>query len=128
MPMSNTKKNAKKALSKKDSKTDSNFLFLITLLITAIILFLSFVNFFSTKGESSEKSVLAAKTENLTEAKIYWEEFLQENPNYLDGWLELSKIYSQIGYVNGAIGALETAKLIDPNSKKIVATKKLLGF
>ena len=126
--MSDKKKVIKKTLLKKDSKSDSRFLFLITLLITVIILLLSFVNFFFRNEELSEKTVLAVKTEDLTQSKVYWENFLEENPTYLDGWLEIAKIYSEIGYISGAIYALDTAKKINPNSEKIVKTKKLLGI
>lgn len=126
--MSDTNKKTKKPLSKRGYETSSRFLFLITLLITAIILFLSLVNFFPRNEKLSAKSVLAAKTQGLTQSKIYWETFLQENPDYLDGWLEVAKIYSEIGYISGAIQALDAAKNIDPNSKKIIKTKALLGI
>lgn len=126
--MPKIKKHRTKASSKKGVHADTKYLFFISLLIASGVLFLSFVNLFPRTAEPLEKSVLAAKHESLNQAKVYWEKFLQENPEYLDGWLEIAKIYSEIGYVNGAIEALGAAKEIDPNSEKIIQTKVLLGL
>lgn len=68
----------------------------------------------------NQKKVLAVATESdkttqLKNEASFWEGFLSQNPTYLPGWLELSKIEYELGDKDYALGALNTAKAINPN-------------
>lgn len=51
---------------------------------------------------------------------IFWEEFLSKNPDYRDGWIEIARLSYELGDKDYSVGALKTAKGIDPNSEKIL--------
>lgn len=57
--------------------------------------------------------------ELLREQKIYWKEFLAENPTYLDGLIELANIELKLGNLEEARLSFEKAKGIGPNSSKV---------
>jgi cytochrome c-type biogenesis protein CcmH/NrfG len=74
----------------------------------------------------ASKRVLGIETQNqiyeqelLKEQKIYWKEFLAENPTYLDGWIELVRINISLGDSDAARIARQKAKEINPNSEKL---------
>lgn len=101
---------------------------LIVTSLVFIFLFLSISNLLPKTKPPDENLVLGTKEASLENSKVYWEKFLQENPAYFDGWLELAKIYYDLGYMSGTLEALEEASKIDPNSEEVADTKKLLGL
>lgn len=75
---------------------------------------------FNINAYLNQKKVLAAETQQGEAAQLkseasFWESFLAQNPTYLPGWLELSKIEYELGNKDYAVGALNTAKAINPN-------------
>lgn len=76
------------------SKRPAMFLLFCTATIT--LLLLSALNI---ENYLTPKEVLGIETENKEEA--FWNEFLEKNPDYIPGWIEL--------------GRLDKVKQIDPN-------------
>ena len=77
----------------------------------------------------AQQKVLGAEVgaNNLIEEKLFWEGVVSENPTYFSGWLELSRITYELGEEDYAVGALNSAKAIDPNSEKIKALEEELS-
>lgn len=80
-----------------------------------------------------EESVLGVRIESetktsLEQGKIFWENFLVENPSYLQGWLELAKIEVQLENFEAARSAFSKAKTINPNSELIKNAESVLGI
>ncbi len=120
-------KTKRKATSKEKSFSfNRKQIFLVV--AVAILLSLSFAGLFAKKPFIQKENVLGTENDHFLQSKIYWEGFLQENPLYIDGWLELAIIYHEVGYVGGSQKALDAANNIDPNSQKVASTKKLLGL
>lgn len=72
--------------------------------------------------------VLGLQTQNGNDqqAIIAWEQILQEQPSYRDGWLQLATLYLKEGNKAKAKEALRRAKTIDPNNENILSLEKLL--
>lgn len=93
----------------KSAKEAANFFYLCIFTIT--ILFLSA---FAFKLHQINLRVLGIKTENtLNEIKTsnqinFWKEFVSQNPQYYEGWMELYNLTGKNNY-------LSKAKGIDPN-------------
>ena len=111
------RKKAKKASFKKQ---------LIFLCSCCAVIFLLFITGFNFENFLAGKRVLGIKTQNqryeqelLKEQKIYWKDFLTENPTYLDGWIELANIELKLENLEEAKLSLDKAKAIDPNSSKV---------
>ena len=51
--------------------------------------------------------------------KEFWNNFLQENPDYFEGWIELTGLYVESEEFDLARLALDKARQINPNSKEI---------
>jgi cytochrome c-type biogenesis protein CcmH/NrfG len=56
----------------------------------------------------------------------FWEDFLNENENYIEGWLELAKLKIDEGDINGARQALIEVEKINPNSEKLMKLRNSL--
>lgn len=117
-------KKAKKASFKKQ---------LIFLCSCCAVVFLLFVAGFNLENFLAGKRVLGLKTQNqigeqelLKEQKSYWEDFLAENPTYLDGWIELANIELKLGKLEEAKLSLDKAEAISPNSSKVKALEETL--
>lgn len=65
---------------------------------------------------------------NLEKEKVFWVNYLKQHPNYIDGWLELTKIEYRMGHISNAIRNLERAKNINPNLLKVKNTEAELGL
>ena len=80
-----------------DFKVNKNTKLLFIMVCTFILLTLSLVNI---KNITSTKEVLGVETQEDVD-KEFWNNFLNENPGYIPGWLE--------------IGRVDQAFVIDPN-------------
>lgn len=58
--------------------------------------------------------------DQLQEERIYWENVVTENPTYMDGWIELSRIYKSLGDAESSQKAILEARKINPNSDKLI--------
>lgn len=93
-----------------------NLLFLIASLGAISLLFLTSFNIHSYISPSRDKKsdVLGEKTDLETE-KEFWENFLENNSNYLPGIIELARIEFGLGNKSEANKLLNKAKSIDPD-------------
>ena len=74
-----------------------------------------------------QDKVLGAETEN-SQTKIesikaeisFWDNFLEKNPDYKDGWFELTTLYTKLGDKQSAEASLNQASLIDPNDPRAI--------
>lgn len=75
---------------------------------------------FNLQSYFAQDRVLGTKTEKEPPAKnqekIFWENFLKDNPRYFEGWLELARIYDEEGNLEAKEKALNYAREINPNS------------
>jgi hypothetical protein len=119
---SNSGKKVKSKISKKNH-LKNGFLHLCSCCAICLILVVtsSNINLFI-----RNKKILGAKTDitqtkesNLATKKVYWESFLNSNPTYQDGWINLAKTDFELGNKEAGISALMKAKAINPNSEKI---------
>jgi len=99
------------------------------------VVFLLFIAGFNFEKVISTKNVLGARSETalneealLTQEKAFWEKLTQENPTYLEGWLELTDISFKLGDREEASVFLEKAKTINQNSDKVKALEEKLGL
>jgi cytochrome c-type biogenesis protein CcmH/NrfG len=93
------------------------------------LIILLFLASFNIESFLSRAQVLGAQTQKgstLVGQARYWEDFLSKNPTYLDGWLELAQIEYELGNTNYALGALNSARAINPNSPKVKKLGNLL--
>lgn len=87
-------------MSKSANRNSAKVFVLLCIAILAV-LFLASVNI---KNFISPKKVLGTETSEETDAsqeKIFWENFLNKNPDYIPGWIE--------------VGRMDKVKEIDPN-------------
>ena len=89
-------------------------------------LFILLIIVFNFDNYLTSNKVLGVEIEVNPEEKVFWENFTQKNPEYLDGWIELSKIYVNEGNKEAGTSALNKAREIDPNSNKLTDVTKLV--
>lgn len=101
--------------------------YLASLLATITVLVLSTYNL---ETYLQKDKVLGAEANivQIESEQVFWENFLQENPGYFEGWIELAKIAYELGNKDCAIEALNSAKAINPNSDKIENLEKELSL
>lgn len=58
---------------------------------------------------------------------IYWEQVVNERPDYRDGWLQLATAYYQTGNRQKAKVAIEKAKELDSDNQVVLNLEKLIG-
>ena len=99
--------------------TQDNISFFFSSIAIVLLLLLTTLNL-RMFGQNQRK-VLGAQIaqEELGKEKTFWEKVVSENPTYIDGWLELSKVLYLLGEKNYSTGAYNTAKSINPNSRKL---------
>lgn len=112
-------------MPKQTPKNKLEFKFLLSCFSVIAILFLAG---FSLNNYFSNPKVLGTETPDFSEEMLFWEKVVSENPTYIDGWLELSRVSYEIGDKDYAIGALNSAKAINPNSEKVESLAKELGL
>ena len=82
---------------------------------------------------SSNNDILGVRIEVDTKTSLlhegnFWKSLLNENPSYLQGWLELAKVEVQLENLDSARNALHQAKAISPNSELVKNVEKELGL
>lgn len=104
-------------------------LHLCAYLVVATLLLFSGLNFETFK---QNQKVLGVETEKTNEEPIFqtdenfWTDFLIQNPNYFEGWIELAKLDIDSGKTDLAIYSYTKAKQLNPNSPKIKELEGLL--
>lgn len=106
-------------------------LYLFFYLSVVNLLLLSSINLQNYLGP---KKVLGSSTElfddsyELQEEINFWKTFVAENPNYIDGWIQLADLEHQLGHNSQAYYDMQIAKSIDPNSEKVQKLEDSLSF
>lgn len=108
-------------MPKSKDTLNENLLYLLTCTGIITILLLTSLNLNSYLHR--KKQVLGIESDPNHELK-FWQEIVNKNPTYRDAWLEIAKISSRVGETNLTTDALEKAKVIDPNSQKILELEK----
>jgi len=108
-----------KLQKKKKHKLSFEFFKFACSCTAVIVLLLSIINL---NNATSKKEVLGEEisVEQLQEEKAYWEKVVSENPTYMDGWIELSRIYKSLGDAASSQKAITEARKINPNSDKLI--------
>ena len=94
-------------------KENAKFLLLISFVLSVLTLVT-----FNLQNISLGKRVLGASTkvvQDLQVEKVFWGKFLEENPSYIDGWIELGIIEQELGNVEASARAFQKAEEINPN-------------
>lgn len=107
------------------SAPQGNLFFLAS---SVAVLFLLFLTSFNLHSFTNKKRVLGVKNESISllEEKDFWQATVVKHPTYLDAWLNLARIESQLGNDQLAQEALKTAKIIAPNSPKVLEIENQL--
>lgn len=121
-----------KKASQKSQKKKSVFLSIAVGCGAIIILSLSIFNL-ALYSSQHTKNALGLKIESntnnaLLRQRLFWQTFLEENPMYLPGWIELAKVEVQLENPKAAMQALNKAKDINPNSEILEETAGELGL
>lgn len=92
----------KTAKNKIEIKSNFNYLYLSLFAILLI-----FFSAFYIKIHLSKNVVLGSKVDTSKEV-LFWQNFLEDNPQYYEGWIELFNLTGESSYLNNALR-------IDPN-------------
>lgn len=92
------------------------------LLVVSGTIILFFLTAFNLDRYLETKEILGSTTtiSNSRNEIAFWEVFLYENENYIEGWFELAKLKIDEGDINGARQALAEVEKINPNSEKLM--------
>ena len=105
--------------SKNKAPHKNEFVYLFVVLGTIILFFLTTFNL----DHYLEAQKVLGSTTTISSSRneiVFWEVFLYENENYIEGWLELAKLKIGEGDINGARQALAEVEKINPNSEKLM--------
>jgi tetratricopeptide (TPR) repeat protein len=99
--------------------------FLYLILASTITIVLFSINF------ASRKETVLSTTDNFEEnyliiQKNYWQDFLVSNPEYFEGWYEISIIEAKLGQFDDAFFSINKALDINPNSEKAKTVKNTI--
>lgn len=119
MPKQPAKVNKKKV----SFKNEVTYLFI--LLGVIILLFLSTYNLNLYLKRQKVLGSATVTSSSLSEI-AFWEDFLNENGNYIEGWFELAELKMGEGNITGAREALIKVEKINPNSERLMKLKKSL--
>ncbi len=59
-------------------------------------------------------------TSSVLEQKKYYQSLVDENPTYIDGYVELSKISSFMGDKQSQLNYLKEAYILNPNNQEVI--------
>jgi len=106
-------------VSKKDKNINNGVAYILTLLGAIVLLFLTAFNLhlFIEKQQVLGSTTVISNSNNEIG---FWEVFLNENENYIEGWFELAKLKMSEGDINGAREAINKAEQINPNWERLI--------
>ncbi len=119
MPKQPAKANKKKNLFKNE------FAYLSIVLGTIFIFFLTTFNI----DHYLEKQKVLCSATAISSSRneiAFWEIFLYENENYIEGWLELAELQIGEGDITGARETLINVEKINPNSEELIKLRRSL--
>lgn len=95
-------------------------------LVIALLATANMNQFIKTKNVLGAGSKIVDESpQMLLHQKEYWNDFLATHPSYLDGWIELTRIYLEEGNTVKARESFNKAYEISPNSRKIEPYKEV---
>ncbi|RLC32773.1 hypothetical protein DRH13_01100 [Candidatus Woesebacteria bacterium] len=97
----------------------NNLAYLLVAVGTIVIFFLTTFNldcYLETQKVLGSATVISKSHNEIA----FWEVFLHENENYIEGWYELAKLKIDEGDISGARQALLEIEKINPNSEKLM--------
>jgi tetratricopeptide (TPR) repeat protein len=110
-----------KIVEKKQSlKTLVDFLFFSTLIASMSALLA--LNFWLTISVSLNDKKDAGQIVGVSKIDS-WKDFLEKNPTYFPGWIQLANLYINSGMKDQALEAYQQAKKINPNAEDLVLLK-----
>jgi L-lactate utilization protein LutB len=115
-------KKEKIRVSKKFPLQKKELIYFCSCCAVCLILLITSINlnsFLESKKVLGAKNEIESKEESLMTRELFWNNFLNSNPSYFDGWIELAKTNFELGNKEAGISALMKAKAINPNSDKI---------
>jgi cytochrome c-type biogenesis protein CcmH/NrfG len=127
MAKQKTKRKAKhKTKTKLRKKIKSNLFYYYVVCVLVALISLTFFNLSVYLSPAKTQVILGsqATTDNYSGQLIYWESILSENPDYIEGWIELAKMKSTKGDTIGAQQAIDMARKIDPNRDRLEEISK----
>lgn len=101
-----------------------HYLYCLAIIILLLVAGLNIDKFFSNQKVLGEKTDITP----LLDEKAYWQDLVDKNPTYIDGYLQLAKVDIEAGNRNEALEFIKTALQLDPNSTKIPQVQKELGL
>lgn len=105
-------------MTKPNSEVNQNHVFLLTASCLVLILILVFLNLSSFFTHPQPQQVLSAQIEDVDE-ESFWISFLNSNPDYFPGYLELAELQLAKGLKNQARDTLNKAGVLNPNSLQL---------
>jgi hypothetical protein len=112
-------------MSKYTLKSINIYFYLLVYSISLFLLTLSFLQIKTFFMNENKTKVLSAKIEAFDEEE-YWLNFLELNPSYFPGYVELVRIQTSKGKINEARQTILKAKELNPNSPIIMNLEQLL--
>lgn len=104
---------------------------LLNYAIVALIGIISFFNlaiFLTPKEKKIIYTYEPASSSNSEQLISYWNTFLDKNPEYLPGWVELAKIHLENNQLSSALVSASKALEIDPNSELVKNTIESIDY
>jgi tetratricopeptide (TPR) repeat protein len=117
----------KKTSSKQKFNYKNSFIHYIYCLAIITLLIITGVNI---NNYLNSQKVLGASVDisPLQNEKVYWQNIVNANPTFVDGYLQLAKVEVELGNTNEATNFIAKALSLDPNSSKITSVQKELGL
>jgi cytochrome c-type biogenesis protein CcmH/NrfG len=111
--------------SKKKIPFRNEFTYLLVVLGTIILFLLTTFNlnrYFDKQKVLGSSTVISSSNNEIA----FWEVFLYENEDYIEGWFELARLKIDEGDISGARQALIEVEKISPNSEKLMKLRNSL--
>lgn len=101
-------------------------IYLVSSIFVLVVMLITLLNIKSMV--TKPKMEVLGATDTVIEEIMFWEGFLRENPTYIAGWVELSKLEIERGNLSAASLYYEKAQTIDPNSEILEELEGKLNY
>ncbi|HJX59348.1 hypothetical protein A2V61_03950 [Candidatus Woesebacteria bacterium RBG_19FT_COMBO_47_8] len=116
-----------KHLAKKHPGWKKQIVFLCSCCATLVLLTLSVFNLELSKNNKVLGITVETTNKDVAGEISFWQDFVNRNPSYFDGWVELTTLRLESGDKAGSLFAYQKAVEINPNSPKLRELKILLS-
>jgi len=108
-----------KHLSKKHPGLKKQIVFLCSCCATLVLLTLSVFNLELSKNNKVLGFTVETTQRDLAGEISFWQDFVNSNPSYFDGWVELATLKLESGDLQESLFAYQKAVEINPNSTRL---------